>query len=351
MKMEQQELNTTIYKYNSEKSINLFNFVKNNFNWESIQKWQNSEDIQFPVNDITIDKNNTNDIIHFLMSYPIKFDIENNNIEMYKKRIENIYKQITLFKPIKNPDIEIFKIFDQPLFNYFIHKNIPDDSLNSFKKPSSIFSCTLNPVYNNFVDKKTIKSNSLLIYNDKNVLILESGYSAAMSFPHFLCIPNERIYNCITLNIDNISLIKDMINNTQEFFNKNFTKCLAEFGARSIYYILENPNTFIDNFDLIEKNNVVNIFVEILNKTYIENKNNKNIKIIYNNLLDKLNKSNIINNNKELDFYFHVHPFHGIGYLHMQCLYSPLKTRSWNHFIYQFINVNDVINILENNTK
>lgn len=343
-----------VIQYNCEKSINLFNFVKNNFNWDFIKKWQNDKNIKFPLNTIKKNTKKDNEIINFLIGYPIEFDVNNKDINIdddyiYKNRIEFIKKQINLFKPIKNPDIEIFKIFDEPLFHYFIQKNIPNNSIDSLKKPSGIFSITLKPVYNNFIDMNIIKTKCLLMYNDKNVLISDSKYSSAMSFPHFLCIPSKRIYNCVTLDKEDITLLKDMMNDSQNYFNKSYLKCLSEFGARCLKYMLENPNKIINNFDLIERNDIANIFIKKLNEIHTEskNKNNYDIKVIYENLLNTLEKTNLKNANKNLDFYFHIHPFHGIGYLHMQCIYSPLKTKSWNHFINQFIDVNDVIKILE----
>lgn len=342
-------------KYNSEDSIKLFNFVKNNFEWNSIKIWQDNENKPFPKEIIKkIDKDEINELIKNMMNYPIKFDIENKDIKIddnfiYKKRIENIKKQIYSFKLIKNPDIQIFKIFEQPLFDYFINKNIPKDSIDSFKIPNGIFSKTLIPIYDNFIDKKLTKTDYLLMYNDKNVLISDSKYSAAMSFTHLLCIPNRRIYNCVTLRKKDISLLKTMTNDTQDYFNINYLECLSEFGTRCLKYMLENPNKVVDNYDLIERNDIADSFIIILNNVYNKHINirNYNIKDIYKNLLNELNENNFKNNNKKLEFYFHIHPFHGIGYLHIQCIYEPLKTKSWNHFILQFIKVNDVIKTLE----
>lgn len=339
-------------KYNSEDSIKLFNFVKNNFEWNSIKMWQDNENKPFPKE--IIKKIDKDEIIKNMFNYPINFDIENKDIKIdddfiYKKRIENIKKQIYLFKPIKNPDIQIFKIFEQPLFDYFINKNIPKNSIDSFKIPNGIFSKTLIPIYDNFIDKELTKTDYLLMYNDKNVLISDSKYSAAMSFTHLLCIPNRRIYNCVTLRKKDIPLLKIMINDIQDYFNINYLECLSEFGTRCLKYMLENPNKVIDNYDLIERNDIADSFIIILNNVYNKyiNIRNYNIKDIYKNLLNELYENNFKNNNKKLEFYFHIHPFHGIGYLHIQCIYEPLKTKSWNHFILQFIKVNDVIKTLK----
>ena len=65
-------------KYNSEDSIKLFNFVKNNFEWNSIKMWQDSENEPFPEKiKKKIDKD---EIIKEMLNYPIKFDIENKDI-------------------------------------------------------------------------------------------------------------------------------------------------------------------------------------------------------------------------------------------------------------------------------
>lgn len=344
-------------EYNSEDSIKLFNFVKNNFEWNSIELWQDNKDKSFPEKIIkkNINEDEINGIIEFLMCYPIIFDIGNKDKKIdddfiYKKRIEHIKKQINLFKPIKNPDITIFKIFEQPLFDYFVNKNVPKEAIDSFKFPNGIFSKTLIPRYDNFIDKNLIKTEYLLMYNDKNVLISDSKYSSAMSFTHLLCIPNRRIYNCVTLKKKDISLLKTMTNDTQNYFNINYLECLSEFGTRCLNYMLENTNKVVNNYDLIERNDISESFIIILNNVYNKyiNMKNYNIKDIYKNLLNELDKNNFKNNDKKLEFYFHIHPFHGIGYIHIQCIYEPLKTKSWNHFILQFIKVDDVIKTLEN---
>lgn len=355
--MENEKVKTKL-NYNSNNSIKLFNIVKKNFNWKKIKNWQKNKNTIFPIN-ANLKKNNlfnnNTKTINYLIKYPIEFDLNNKDIEMdndyiYKKRIDIIQEQIKSFKPIMNPLLPIFKVFDQPLFTNFVDKSVPDNAIDPLKKPAGIFKESLIPKYDNFVDKNTIVSDYLLIYNEKSVFISDSKYSSSMSYPHLICIPNKHIYNCVTLDIDDIPLLENMMYGTQKYFNENFTKCLAEFGARCIDYIFKNPDKYDNNFALLEKNNVVDILIKLLDKTYeiVKNKNINDIKYIYNILLNMLNNSDITNYDKKLNFYFHIHPYHGIGHLHMQCLFLPLKTESWNHFIYQFINVNDVIDILKN---
>ena len=370
------EMELNIIKYNSEKAKEVYIFFRNFYTWKSIEKWQNSEIDNFP-NDILNDNiiseelkkdfeiyfdyilgkninnldNKINIKIKNIIDYTLMFDINNKNRDMYRNRINTIYEHIILSRLIKNPNVKFFKIFKQPLFYYFVNKNVPNESENFFKKPSGIFGRSLIPEYDNYVDKNINKKYEyLLFFNDKSTLIEESKYFSAMSYIHLLCIPKKRIYNCITLN-ENNELINNMKREVQEYVDINFIKCLTESGTRAINFKINNKQKIYD-LDLLEKNNIVNIFINSLIKVYKKFNNlNSNYKTedIYSELLIELN-NNILNIEglyKNLEFYFHMHPFHGIGYLHMHCIYSPLKTKAWNHFITQFIKVDDLNNLLK----
>jgi hypothetical protein len=365
------DMDFEIVKYNPEKAKKTYIFFKNIYIWKSIEIWQNCDE-NFPNDDIDIilqkkvkkieryfkyiETNITNIYyvdkdIKEIMNYTLMFDIKNKNDAMYNERIKKIYENIISYKPIKNPNYPIFHIFGQPLFYYFINKSIPNEAKDFLKVPSSVLKETLIPVYNNYTDNKIDKNyNYLLFYNDKSILIEKDGYSASMSYIHLLCIPKQKIYNCISLNKIDYKLIEEMKSSIQKYMDidNNFINCLAEFGTRTIDYIQKNDKFNFSDFGLLENNNISNIFIKVLLKIYNKFKNIKyEIKNVYDELLIELN-DNILNMkdlNKKFNFYFHIHPFHGVGYLHMHCIYEPLKTKTWNHFITQFIKIEDLIYI------
>lgn len=369
------DVDIEIMVYDSKKAQNLYIFFRDNYIWEHINKWQNYEIDEFPNDliikneDFKIDfenyfeniylverKKEVNDIINDIMNYSLQFDIKNKDKYMYDERIRKVNNQISLYIPIKNANVQIFNILNQPLFTYFSEKNIPNNAKNFLKIPSSVEKKTLQPIYDNYTDKNVNNDvDYLLFYNNKNVLIEKDGYSSSMSFPHMLCIPKKRIYNCITICDKNsnkekkwaIELIKVMQNNVQKYFNHHFIECLAEFGTRAIIYKINNQDIIIDNYNLLEKTNIVKNFINILDKVYNENKNNKDELKIYKILLKRLINFDKNVKNKKLEFYFHIHPFIGIGHLHMHCLYPCLKGKSWNHFINQFIKTDDLIYLLK----
>lgn len=366
-KIKTNKKNDNIVIYDSNMAKKIYNFFRNRFILDIIIGWQKEETNIFPNDNIIsketkkdfeiyfdhILKKNINNLgqkmdaeIKDMLDYILMFDINNKNKDIYKDRINTIYEYIISSKLIKNPNTPAFEIFEQPLFYYFVNKSVPDEAKDFFKKPAAIFEKSLIPEYDNYVDKNiNAEYEYLLFFNDKSVLIEESMHSSAMSYIHLLCIPKKRIYNCITL--ENNELINNMKRDVQEYVDTNFTKCLTEFGTRVITFKI-NSKQKVYNFDLLEKNKIVNVFINSLIKIYEKfNKLNSDYeaKDIYNELLTELNNSilNIKRLDKRLEFYFHIHPFHGIGYLHMHCLYTPLKTKSWNHFIRQFININDLM--------
>lgn len=359
--------NKEIIKYDSKLSKKTYIYFKNIYSWKHIEEWQEGKTQKFPddnnINNNDLEKfkvyfeniykelnnNNKNKDIKEILDYTLKFDIKNKNHDIYNKRLNLIYENIISAKPIKNPNVPIFKQFSQPLFYYFINKNIPESAREFLKKPSSILGRTLLSEYDNYKDKKIDKNYEyLLFYNDKNVLLEKDGHSSSMSYIHLLCIFNMNIYNCVTINKYHYKKLINAKNNIQEFINKddNFLKCLSEFGTRVIDFKIQNKSSF--EIILLEKSKINNMFFNILRDVY-----NKYIYIkydkqdIYQDLLIKLNVLNKNKIDKKLEFYFHIHPFHSVGYLHMHCIHPMFKTESWNHFIGQFIKIEDLNTLIK----
>lgn len=330
--------NKDIKKYDGKLAIKSYRFFRNIYNWDNIEEWQNERSKIFPDNIII----NNKDLDRFKKYFNNIINNANNYID---SEIKEILDQIISSKAVKNPNVPLFKIFDQPLFYYFVNKNITIETKEFLKRPSSVIGKTLIPEYDNYTDKKINKNyDYLMFFNDKSVLIEKDGHSSSMSYLHLLCIFNKKMYNCVSLNKNHYKILIKTKNDIIKFINKddNFIKCLSEFGTRTIVFKLQNKTIF--ETDLLENNDISKLILKILEKVYNKFKNNKyNTIDIYKELLMEFKIISKKEIKKDLEFYFHIHPFHSVGYLHMHCIYTPLKTKSWNHFITQFIKIEDLV--------
>ena len=84
---------------------------------------------------------------------------------------------------------------DQPIFTHFV------ECTTNGPRPDEIF----------YRDDKM-----LIIPNNKSFMRSKDGAAAAMSKVHFLIIPVQRIYNCVTLTKEHVPLLRDMIRIAKE---------------------------------------------------------------------------------------------------------------------------------------
>lgn len=133
--------NKDIKKYDGKLAIKSYRFFRNIYNWDNIEEWQNERSKIFPDNIIINNKdldrfkkyfnniiNNANNYIDSeikeILDYTLMFNIINKDCKMHNERLKVILDQIISSKAVKNPNVPLFKIFDQPLFYYFVNKNI-----------------------------------------------------------------------------------------------------------------------------------------------------------------------------------------------------------------------------------
>jgi hypothetical protein len=123
------------------------------------------------------------------------------------------------------------------------------------------------------------------------------GGRAGMSFVHLLVLPKKRhIYNAVSLRATDIPLLKAMASGVREFVtdaaNRNTiaSRIKAQIGRNAM---------FKDNLEMNE-------LLEADIAAYVADGNAPN----------------------ELEFYFHVHPNHSVGYLHMHAIAGNMRANS-----------------------
>lgn len=118
---------------------------------------------------------------------------------------------------------------------------------------------------------------------------------AAMSFVHLLACPRERIYNAATLEAKDRALLEHMAStvsrlvDSEEFRRKVYDKLLLKFWPSM-------QEGFTDN-----------IKAKFIMQTNL--------------WLHRTSGSN-------MGYYFHLHPHHSVGHLHMHCLADHIRTNN-----------------------
>lgn len=138
---------------------------------------------------------------------------------------------------------------------------------------------------------------------------------AAMSFVHLLVVPRERIYNVKTLRKTDEGLLRDMYHTTLDLFTR--------------------PQ-FIDTLELaLLKQNLLDVSGDVL--TY----ENREAFVRSMHLLKKVDPE------AELSMWFHEHPNHSVGHLHMHVLLDTALTDAFKIHEKKNIPYDDVMNRLK----
>lgn len=139
---------------------------------------------------------------------------------------------------------------------------------------------------------KMIESGAPNLYEDDQfVLYLNKGLpypelddNAGMAFVHMLACPKERIYNAVTLRVSDIPLLKHMRDSVIELVH------MPEFREK-VLLTLQQKMPYID-----------------------ERFSRDAEKFMYH------------TDGFDMEFYFHRHPNHSVGHLHMHCLTGNIRT-------------------------
>ena len=119
---------------------------------------------------------------------------------------------------------------------------------------------------------------------------------AGMSFVHLLVLPKEHIYNAVSLRATDIPLLNAMASGARAFVTGTANR---EFIASRIKAQLGRNAMFKDSLEMSE-------LLEADIAAYVADDNAPN----------------------ELEFYFHVHPNHSVGYLHMHAIAGNMRAHS-----------------------
>lgn len=123
----------------------------------------------------------------------------------------------------------------------------------------------------------------------------DKGTSAGMSLIHMLACPNERVYNAVSLLPSDVELLQYMKAKVQELMDQEYNGEDPENFKNKCLTALETQMTGKVPSDLVEE--------------YTKDKEAfKNTK------------------GSQMRFYFHIHPNHSVGHLHMHCLENNLRT-------------------------
>jgi Scavenger mRNA decapping enzyme C-term binding len=123
----------------------------------------------------------------------------------------------------------------------------------------------------------------------------DKATASGMSLVHMLACPNERVYNAVSLLPSDVPLIQRMKAKVEELMDQDY-----------------NPN---------DPTNFKNICLTALDE--------KMTGKVPSDLTDEYAKDKeAFKNTKgsQMRFYFHIHPNHSVGHLHMHCLQNNLRT-------------------------
>jgi hypothetical protein len=139
---------------------------------------------------------------------------------------------------------------------------------------------------------------------------------AGMSFVHLLVLPKKRhIYNAVSLRATDIPLLEAMAAGVREFVAGEVRRA---YIAIRIKAQLGRNAMFKDNIEMRE-------LLEADIEAYEEDDNAPN----------------------ELEFYFHVHPNHSVGYLHMHAIAGNMRAHSATSHDNKNTPLDVVIDVLE----
>lgn len=163
------------------------------------------------------------------------------------------------------------------------------------------------PIYTKLVENICDNNKILLYENDEFIFILneKSPYeelekeSCAMSFIHFIGIPKRRIYNIVTIENDDLNLIKNMKEIAIKYFENNKNKILRE-----IFNLI---------YCKIKKLNI-----------------SDTLKLDINMRLQFDTSITINSSGKDLEFTVNPHPYNDIGHLYMNCYLNTTRTNMVN---------------------
>ncbi|NBS67968.1 hypothetical protein EBT31_03510 [bacterium] len=136
--------------------------------------------------------------------------------------------------------------------------------------------------------------------------LLADPARAGMSFCHMLAVPMERIYNAATLQPGDEHLIKHMRDKVKELMDDCNFRARVASAIRDKYLASVNSEQLLATFSA------------------------------------QLNQFLSRTNGDSMDFYFHVHPHHSVGHLHMHCLHMGMLTDTWDLLKYKNVRYSDV---------
>lgn len=128
-----------------------------------------------------------------------------------------------------------------------------------------------------------------------------AGDRAGMAFGHFLAVPHVRIYNAATLEPGDEHLIKDMRDQVCAWMDDPEFRSKVARTMTHKYYGCLGTEKLREHFHA------------------------------------SLKKFELETSGKDMDFYFHLHPHHSVGHLHMHCLTMNLLT--WVFKVLEYKNV------------
>lgn len=129
---------------------------------------------------------------------------------------------------------------------------------------------------------------------------------AGMSFCHMLAVPTERIYNAATLRPGDQHLIKHMRDKVKELMNDMSFRADVASDMTKKYIPMLTTEKLLQTFAL------------------------------------QLEQLMYCTNGNSMDFYFHVHPNHSVGHLHMHCLVMEMTTGTFEMLRYKNVHHSDV---------
>ena len=117
----------------------------------------------------------------------------------------------------------------------------------------------------------------------------DKATTAGMSLVHMLACPNERIYNAVSLNPDDVQLLEHMKTTVTDLMNDPNWKATVVLPALEEKMAGKVPSDLMAEYEK-----------------------------------DKAAFLNTSGN--QMRFYFHIHPNHSVGHLHMHCIQNNLRT-------------------------
>lgn len=128
------------------------------------------------------------------------------------------------------------------------------------------------------------EDDTFVLYLNKNLPYLELDDNAGMAFGHFLACPKERIYNIVTCHKTDAPLLEYMRDSVINLMH------MPEFREKVLLLLQEKMPYIDERFSRDSE--------KFMNQT----------------------------DGYDMEFYFHRHPNHSVGHLHMHCLTGNIRT-------------------------